>query len=164
MSMIDVGDRIPDTALLIVAEGAPTPTTSGELLGTGRVVLFAVPGAFTPTCSTVHLPSYVETAADLAAAGVDRIVCLSVNDPFVMAAWARAEAIGDEIVMVADGNAEFTRAIGMDVDASRGGMGVRSRRYAMVLNDGVVTNFLPEEDGFSAIVSTGSCVLDAIRV
>ena len=163
-AMISVGDRIPDTSLLMVADGRPTPTTTSDLLGAGRVVLFAVPGAFTPTCSTVHLPSYVETATDLAAAGVDRIVCLSVNDPFVMAAWARAEGIGDEIVMAADGNADFTRAIGMEVDASRGGMGVRSRRYAMVLADGVVTNFLPEEDGFSAIVSTGSCVLDAIRV
>ena len=163
MAMIAVGDRIPSTPLMTVTEGAPTATTSDDLLGSGRVVVFAVPGAFTPTCSAVHLPSYVDTAADLAAAGVDRIVCLSVNDPFVMAAWGQAEGVGDEIVMTSDGNAEFTRAIGMDVDASRGGMGIRSRRYAMVLEDGVVTNFLPEEDGFSAIVSTGSCVLDAIR-
>lgn len=163
MTTIAVGDRIPETTLLTMTEAGPSPISSGELLGTGRVVAFAVPGAFTPTCSQVHLPSYVDTAGDLADAGVDRIVCLSVNDPFVMAAWAAAEGIGDDIVMASDGNADFTRAVGMEVDASRAGMGVRSRRYAMVIEDGVVTNFLPEEDGFSAIASVGSCVLDAVR-
>ena len=160
---ISVGDRIPDVALLTVKDGMPAPTTSAELLGSGHVVLFAVPGAFTPTCSSVHLPSFVEKSAELSAEGVDRIVCLSVNDPFVLAAWGASQGIGDEIVMASDGNAEFTKAVGMDVDASRGGMGIRSKRYAMVLRDGVVTVFLPEEDGFSALVSTGSCVLDAIR-
>jgi peroxiredoxin len=111
----------------------------------------------------VHLPSFVETAGDLASSGVDRIVCLSVNDPFVLAAWGASQGVGPEITMVSDGNAEFTRAVGMDVDASRAGMGVRSKRYAMVIEDGVVTTFLPEEDGFSAVVSTGQCVIDALR-
>ena len=160
---IAVGDRLPETPLRIVVDGTPQATTSTELLGMGRVVLFAVPGAFTPTCSAVHLPSYVETANELADAGVDRIVCLSVNDPFVMAAWGASQSVGDEIVLASDGNAEFTTAVGMDVDVSRGGMGIRSKRYAMVIEDGVVTTFLPEEDGFSAVVSTGQCVLDAIR-
>ncbi|MGI9197690.1 MAG: peroxiredoxin [Candidatus Nanopelagicales bacterium] len=160
---IAVGDRIPDLPLLIVKDGMPAPATSGELLGSGHVVLFAVPGAFTPTCSNVHLPSFVETAADLSAAGVDRIVCLSVNDPFVMAAWGASQGVAEDIVLASDGNAAFTRAIGMDVDASRGQMGIRSKRYAMVIEDGVVTTFLPEEDGFSALVSTGGCVLDAVR-
>lgn len=160
---ISVGERIPDVTLRVVTDTGPDAVASADLLGTGRVVLFAVPGAFTPTCSQVHLPSYVDTAHQLAAAGVDRIVCLSVNDPFVMAAWGAAQGVGPEVTLVSDGNAEFTMAVGMDVDASRGGMGVRSKRYAMVIDDGVVTTFLPEEDGFSAIVSTGQCVLDAIN-
>lgn len=160
---ISVGDRIPEATLRIVTDAGADPMSSGELLGTGRVVLFAVPGAFTPTCSQVHLPSYVDTAAELASAGVDRIVCLAVNDPFVMAAWGAAQGVGPEITLVSDGNAEFTEAIGMEVDASRAGMGKRSKRYAMVIEDGVVTSFLPEEDGFSAIVSTGQCVVDALK-
>lgn len=160
---ISAGDRIPDVTLRVVHEAGADPVASAELLGTGRVVLFAVPGAFTPTCSQVHLPSYVETADELASAGVDRIVCLSVNDPFVMAAWGASQGVGPEITLVSDGNAEFTEAVGMGVDASRAGMGMRSKRYAMVIEDGVVTAFLPEEDGFSALVSTGQCVLDAIK-
>ena len=158
---IKVGDRIPDVTLRVVTEAGAAPVASADLLGSGRVVLFAVPGAFTPTCSQTHLPSYVETAGDLAAAGVDRIVCLSVNDPFVMAAWGASQGVGPEIALVSDGNAEFTEAVGMSVDASRGGMGTRSKRYAMVIEDGVVTTFLPEEDGVSAIVSTGQCVMNA---
>ena len=127
------------------------------------MVLFAVPGAFTPTCSKQHLPSYVSAAADLSAAGVDRIVCIAVNDPFVMDAWAKSNGVGDEIVMAADGNAEFAQAIGMAIDASGFGLGTRSKRYAMVIEDGVVTTFLPEEDGFSAVASLGNCVVDALK-
>lgn len=160
---ISVGDRIPETTLHVVTAAGADPMSSVDLLGSGRVVLFAVPGAFTPTCSKVHLPSYVETATELAAAGVDRIVCLSVNDPFVMAAWGASQGVGAAITLVSDGNADFTQAVGMGVDASRAGMGVRSKRYAMVIEDGVVTTFLPEEDGFSAIVSTGQCVVDALK-
>ena len=160
---ISVGDRIPDVTLRTVVEGLPTPTTSSELLGIGRVVLFAVPGAFTPTCSSVHLPSFVETAAEMAQAGVDRIVCVSVNDPFVMEAWGTASSVGSEIVFAADGNGEFTEAIGMTVDASGAGLGKRSKRDAMVIEDGIVTQFMPEEDGFSAVLSTGQCVLGAIK-
>lgn len=160
---ISVGDRIPDVPLRIVIDGAPSPTTSAELLGNGRVVLFAVPGAFTPTCSRQHLPSYVESAADLSAAGVDKIVCISVNDPFVMDAWGKAEGVGEEIIMAADGNADFATAIGMEVDGSGFGLGTRSKRYAMVIEDGTVTTFLPEADGFSAAASLGSCVVDALK-
>lgn len=160
---ISVGDQIPDVAIRIVADGAPAPVTTGELLGTGRVVLFAVPGAFTPTCSNVHLPSFVETAAELSAAGVDRIVCISVNDPFVMDAWGKSQGVGEEIVLASDGNADFAKAVGMDIDVSGAGLGVRSKRYAMVIEDGVVTSFMPEEDGFSAVLSTGQCVLGAIK-
>lgn len=160
---IAVGDRIPDVQIRTVVDGAPNPTTTGEFLGTGRVVLFAVPGAFTPTCSNSHLPSYVAAAGDLAAEGVDRIVCIATNDAFVMDAWAKSAGVGDEIVMASDGNGEFTQAIGMEVDASGFGLGIRSKRYAMVIEDGVVTQFFPEEDGFSAVESLGSCVVDALR-
>lgn len=99
----------------------------------------------------------------MSAAGVDRIVCISVNDAFVMNAWAQANGVGDEITMASDGNADFARAVGMDIDGTAFGMGTRSKRYAMVIEDGVVTVFLPEEDGFSAIASNGQCVLDALR-
>ena len=160
---ISVGDPIPDATLRVVTETGADAVSSGDLLGSGRVVLFAVPGAFTPTCSSVHLPSFVESAAELASAGVDRIVCLSVNDPFVMGAWGASQGVGSEITLVSDGNAEFTEAIGMVVDASRAGMGKRSKRYAMVIEDGTVTAFMPEEDGFSAIVSTGQCVVDSLK-
>ena len=159
---ISVGDRIPDVTLRVVTDTGADAVSSWDLLGSGRVVLFAVPGAFTPTCSQTHLPSYVETAGQLAAAGVDRIACLSVNDPFVMAAWGASQGVGPEILLVSDGNADFTEAVGMVVDASRGGMGVRSKRYAMVIEDGIVTDLMPEEDGFSALVSTGQCVLGAL--
>ena len=160
---ISVGDPIPDVTLRVVTEAGADPVASGDLLGSGRVVLFAVPGAFTPTCSQVHLPSFVDTASELASAGVDRIVCLAVNDPFVLAAWGASQGVGPEITLVSDGNAEFTEAVGMAVDASRAGMGMRSKRYAMVIEDGTVTSFMPEEDGFSAIVSTGQCVIDALK-
>ncbi len=99
----------------------------------------------------------------MSAAGVDRIVCISVNDPFVMAAWGASQGVGEGIVLAAEGNAQFTKAVGTEVDASRGQMGIRSKRYAMVIEDGVVTTFLPEEDGFSALVSTGGCVLEAVQ-
>lgn len=160
---IAVGDSIPDVTIRVVENGMPSPTTTGELLGTGRVVLFAVPGAFTPTCSKEHLPSYVDSAAELSTAGVDRIVCIATNDPFVMSAWAEAEGVGEEIVMASDGNAEFTQAIGQAVDASGFGLGTRSKRYAMVIEDGVVTQFMPEADGFSAVASLGNCVVDALK-
>lgn len=160
---IAVGDKIPDVEMRTVVDGAPNLTTSSDVLGAGRVVLFAVPGAFTPGCSNVHLPSFVSAATDLTSAGVDRIVCLAVNDPFVMAAWGAAQGVGDDIVLAADGNAEFTKAVGMEVDGSAAGLGIRSKRYAVVIEDGVVTTFLPEEDGFSVAASTGQCVLDALH-
>ncbi len=160
---IAVGDTIPDVAIHTVENGKPSPTTTAELLGTGRVVLFAVPGAFTPTCSKEHLPSYVASAAELSEQGVDRIVCLSVNDPFVMHACAQAEGVGEEIVMASDGNGDFAEAIGQAVDASGFGLGTRSKRYAMVIEDGVVTSFMPEADGFSAVASLGNCVVDALK-
>ena len=160
---IAVGDRIPEVDVRVLREGAQVVLPSTEILGSGRVVLFAVPGAFTPGCSKQHLPSYVGQAAELSANGVDSIVCIGVNDAFVMDAWGTVQGVGDAITMVADPAADFAKAIGMDVDASGAGLGIRSQRYAMVIEDGVVTTFLPEEDGFSAVASLGSCVVDALK-
>jgi peroxiredoxin len=155
---ISVGDSLPEVELRMMAEGAPVALSSGDVLGAGRVVLFAVPGAFTPGCSKVHFPGFVELAASISAAGVDTIACLSVNDVFVMDAWGKDQGAGD-ILMLADPDAAFTKAVGMDVDASGAGLGIRSKRYAMVVNNGVVEAFLPEDDGFGVKSSTAACVL-----
>ena len=155
---ISVGDSLPEVELRMMAEGAPTTLSSGDVLGAGRVVLFAVPGAFTPGCSKVHFPGFVELASSISAAGVDTIACLSVNDVFVMDAWGKDQGAGD-ILMLADPDAVFTKAVGMDVDASGAGLGIRSKRYAMVVNNGVVEAFLPEDDGFGVKSSTAACVL-----
>jgi alkyl hydroperoxide reductase subunit AhpC len=160
--MVAVGSTIPDADVRIIEDGKPAVVPISSLLGSGRVVFFAVPGAFTPGCSLQHLPSFVNKANELSAKGVDRIVCLSVNDVFVMKSWGEVQGVGDDIIMVADPAADFTKAIGMDVDASGFGLGVRSKRYALVLRDGVVEAFLPEEDGFSVMASTAECVLDAL--
>jgi peroxiredoxin len=116
------------------------PATTGQLMGHGRVVLFGVPAAFSPTCSDLHLPGFVLRAGDLAAKGVARVFCVSVNDPYVMAAWGRAQGVGDSVTMVSDGNGELTRSLGLELDMRPSFMGTRSRRYAAVLEEGVVTH------------------------
>lgn len=136
---IAVGDRVPSATLRYMTDEGPATISTDELFSGKKVVLFALPGAFTPTCSSAHLPGYVVRSDELFARGVDRIVCLSVNDPHVMGAWGRDQNVGDRVMMIADGNAEFTHAAGLEVDLSAGGMGVRSKRYAMVVDDGVVT-------------------------
>lgn len=136
---IAVGDRIPRVTLNIMTNEGPKGISTEELFSGKKVVLFALPGAFTPTCSKAHLPGYVVKSDEIFEKGVDRIVCLSVNDAFVMDAWGRDQNVEDRIMMIADGNAEFSRATGLDVDLSAGGMGVRAQRYAMVVEDGVVT-------------------------
>ncbi|MBA2467064.1 MAG: peroxiredoxin [Sphingomonas sp.] len=143
---ISVGDRIPDVPLSIATADGPLPTTSSEYFGGKRVALFAVPGAFTPTCSARHLPSFVEKAGDLKAKGVDEIACVSVNDPFVMAAWNKSDGSGD-ITMLADGNGAFAQAIGLEMDGSKFGMGKRSQRYSMLVNDGTVEQLNIEAPG-----------------
>ena len=143
---IQVGDRIPDVPLSIASAEGPQPTTSGEYFAGKRVALFAVPGAFTPTCSARHLPSYVEKAADLKGKGIDEIACISVNDPFVMGAWGKADGSSD-ITMLADGNGEFADAVGLAMDGSKFGMGKRSQRYSMLVNDGVVEQLNVEAPG-----------------
>jgi len=143
---IKAGDRIPDVPITIATADGPKPTTSGEFFRGKKVALFAVPGAFTPTCSARHLPSYVEKAGELKGKGVDEIACISVNDPFVMAAWGKADG-SDDITMISDGNGEFADAVGLSMDASKFGMGKRSQRYSMVVNDGIVEQVNVEAPG-----------------
>jgi glutaredoxin/glutathione-dependent peroxiredoxin len=143
---IAVGDRIPDVPLAIATADGPQPTSSGEFFSGKKVALFAVPGAFTPTCSARHLPSYVEKANDLKSKGVDEIACISVNDAFVMSAWGKADGSQD-ITMLADGNGQFADALGLTMDGSKFGMGKRSQRYSMLINDGVVEQLNVESPG-----------------
>ena len=143
---IQVGDRLPDVPLSIATPDGPQQTTTSEYFGGKKVALFAVPGAFTPTCSARHLPSYVEKAQDLKESGVDQIACVSVNDPFVMAAWNERDGSQD-ITMLADGNGEFSEAIGLSMDGAKFGMGMRSQRYSMLVNDGVVEQLNVEAPG-----------------
>jgi peroxiredoxin len=155
---IAVGDRIPDVSVHIPSPEGPKQVRSGDVLGTGTVVLFGVPGAFTPTCSDHHLPGFVLRAEDLRAKGVDTIACMSVNDVFVMAAWGEARGVGDDVLLIADGSAELTRALGLEVDLSGGGLGVRSARFAAVIRDGVVSD-LAVEEGLGLEVSSAEAVL-----
>ncbi len=137
---ISVGDKVPDVEVKTMGPEGPQTVNTGEVLGSGKVVLFAVPGAFTPGCSKIHLPGYVQDADQLKAKGVARIACIAVNDAWVMEAWGQAQGVGDKIVMLADGNAEFTRAMGLEFDGGGIGLGVRSQRYAAVIEDGVITH------------------------
>lgn len=143
---IEVGDRIPDVPITIAKPDGPQPTTTGEYFTGKRVALFAVPGAFTPTCSARHLPSYVDKAGELKDKGIDEIACVSVNDPFVMAAWSQRDGSKD-ITMLADGNGQFAEAVGLTMDGSKFGMGKRSQRYSMLVNDGVVEKVNVEAPG-----------------
>ena len=143
---IQVGERLPDVPIAIATPDGPQPTTSGEYFSGKKVALFAVPGAFTPTCSARHLPSYVEKASELKGQGVDEIACISVNDPFVMQAWGQRDGSQD-ITMIADGNGAFAQATGLEMDGSKFGMGKRSQRYSMIVNDGVVEQLNVEAPG-----------------
>jgi peroxiredoxin len=143
---INVGDRLPEVPLTIATPDGPKPTSTQEFFGGKRVALFAVPGAFTPTCSARHLPSYVEKASELKGKGVDEIACISVNDAFVMSAWNKADG-SDDITMLADGNGEFAESVGLTMDGGKFGMGKRSQRYSMLVNDGVVEKLNVEAPG-----------------
>ena len=144
---IKAGDRIPEGKLKAMGKDGPMNVTAEELLGKGRVVLFSVPGAFTPTCDAKHLPGYVANAAALKARGIDKIVCLAVNDVFVMNAWGKSAGVGDAIQMVADGNGEYTRALGLEFDARGFGMGMRGKRFALVIENGTVKEVHVEAPG-----------------
>ncbi len=143
---IKVGDRLPDVQLSLATPEGPVPVKSSEFFAGKKVALFAVPGAYTPTCSARHLPSYVEKAAELKAKGVDEIVATSVNDAFVLGAWNKEQG-SEDIIMLADGNGEFAKCLGLEMDGAKFGMGQRSQRYSMVVNDGVVEQLNVEAPG-----------------
>ena len=159
---LSVGDRIPDVTLMRMTGEGPAPVSSGEALGSGIVVLFAVPGAFTPTCSDLHLPSYVRRVDELRAKGVDTVACIAVNDVFVLNAWGDAVGAGDKVVMLGDGNGEFAAAAGLELDGRAFGLGIRSQRYAALLEDGVVRQLMVEPDPLAVTVSSVDTVLNAL--
>ncbi|HAO55020.1 MAG TPA: peroxiredoxin [Gammaproteobacteria bacterium] len=154
---IQQGDRLPEATLHTMRDGRPTAVTTSELFSGKKVVMFAVPGAFTPTCSEAHLPGYVVQADAIKAKGIDDIICVAVNDAFVMGAWGKA-GNADALTMVGDGNGDFTKAIGLEMDGSGFGLGTRSQRYAMVIEDGVV-NTLAVEAGGQLDVSSAESIL-----
>ena len=158
---IKVGDKAPSANLTMFGPDGPKPISTDELFKGKTVALFAVPGAFTPTCSARHLPSFKQHAADLKAKGVDTIACVSVNDVFVMKAWGDNQSVGEDILMLADGNGDFTKAVGLELDASRFGMGPRSQRYSMIVKDGVVTE-LNVESGGEYRVSSAEYMLEQL--
>ena len=160
------GERLPQAQLTVMGESGPTPIDAAELMGEGTTVLFAVPGAFTPTCSAKHLPGFIEHADAIREAGADRIVCMAVNDIFVMDAWGKAAGVGGEegadIVMAADGNGDFTQALGLEMDGRAFGMGLRAQRFALVIRDGVVDDVLVEAPG-EFRVSSAEHVLSVLK-
>jgi peroxiredoxin len=159
--MIKVGDRIPSVKLKHMTSDGIKEITTDEIFKGKKVVLFALPGAFTPTCSAKHLPGFVQKAADLKGKGVDTVACLSVNDAFVMNAWGKDQKVEDKVLMLADGNGDFTRAVGLEMDGTGYGMGKRSRRYALVAQDGVVKTLNVENPG-AFEVSSAEAVLKAL--
>jgi peroxiredoxin len=150
---IKVGDKVPSATLTQMKGGTPQPIKTDDLFSGKKVVVFAVPGAFTPTCSAKHLPGFVQHADEIKQKGVDAIACVSVNDAFVMGAWGDQQKTGDKVLMLADGNGDFTRALGLELDASRFGMGTRAQRFSMVVEDGVVKQLNVEEPGAFSVSS-----------
>jgi glutaredoxin/glutathione-dependent peroxiredoxin len=159
---IKVGDKLPEATFNVMTGDGPGQMTTGELFDGRKVVLFAVPGAFTPTCHMKHLPGFISHAGELKAKGVDTIACVSVNDVFVMNAWADQSGAKGKITFLADGSANFTRAIGMELDASGFGMGIRSKRYAMLVDDGVVKVINEEDAPGKAEISSAEAILAAL--
>lgn len=144
---IKVGDRLPEATLRTMTAEGPQAKTTSDIFAGKTVALFAVPGAFTPTCSAKHLPGFRDQADALKAKGVDAVACVSVNDVYVMGAWAKDQGVGDKVTLLADGSGDFTRALGLEMDASKFGMGLRSKRYSMIVNDGVVESLNVEQPG-----------------
>ena len=161
MSRINVGDSIPSMKLAQATPDGPKEISTDELFRGKKVVLFATPGAFTPTCSAKHLPGFVQHAGDIKDRGVDSIVCMAVNDPFVMAAWAKDQHVDDRVIMLADGSGTLTKALGLELDLAARGLGVRSQRFALIAENGRVSHLAVEEPGdFS--VSSAESVLKAL--
>lgn len=158
---LQVGDKVPSVTLFEMGSDGPAAVSTDEFFAGRKVVLFALPGAFTPTCSAQHVPGFVNNAAEIKAKGVDEIACLATNDAFVMGAWGKDQGAGDSVRMLADGSGDFTRAAGFEFDLSDKGLGVRSKRYAMVVEDGVVKT-LNLEDGGGLTISSAESILEAL--
>ena len=150
---IQPGDKIPSAQLMHLTDAGPTPITTEELFGGKNVAIFALPGAFTPTCSNQHLPGFIEKSEELRGKGIDTIVCLSVNDAFVMGAWGKQQGASGKVMMVGDGNGELTEKLGLSMDGSGFGMGLRSPRYSMIVRDGVVETLNVESNPGQAVDS-----------
>ncbi len=150
---IEVGDRIPSATLLKATAEGPQPVNSADFFAGRKVALFAVPGAFTPTCSARHLPGFIDKADELKAKGVDEVACLSVNDAFVLQAWAREAGAEGKMTMLSDGNGDFVEALGLGADFSKFGMGRRSQRWSAIVDDGVVRSLNVEEPGAFSVSS-----------
>lgn len=144
---------MPEGQFMVMGANGPEPLSTGDLFSGKKVVLFSVPGAFTPTCSAKHLPGFVDNADQLKAKGVDTIACMAVNDVFVMSAWGKAGNAGDKVLMLADGNGEYAKALGLEMDASKFGMGTRGQRFSLIVDDGVVTQVNIEPPGAFGVSS-----------
>ena len=160
--MIAVGDKLPDAKFKIMTADGPAETTTADVFGGKKVVLFAVPGAFTPTCNNNHLPGYLENVDAFKAKGVDTVACVAVNDVFVQTAWAKHTGADGKILFLADGSADFARALGLELDASGAGLGIRSKRYAMLVEDGVVKVLNIEDVPSKAVASSADEILKAL--
>ncbi|OFW71600.1 MAG: alkyl hydroperoxide reductase [Alphaproteobacteria bacterium RBG_16_64_48] len=159
---IAIGDRLPEATFRIMEPDGIKTMTTGELFGGKKVVLFAVPGAFTPTCHLKHLPGFIESADEFKKEGIDTVACVAVNDPFVLGAWAEASGGKGKVLFLSDGNAEFTKKIGMDFDGSGVGLGTRSKRYAALVEDGVVKALNVEDSPGVAVESTAAKILERL--
>src|SRR5262245_39284884 len=155
---INNGDRLPQATLLTMKPEGPGPISTDDVFKGKKVVLFSVPGAFTPTCSKKHLPGYLERYQEFKQKGIDTIACLAVNDPFVMDAWSKAQGAEGKVLMLSDGNAEFTRQLGLEMDASKYGMGTRSKRFSAIVEDGVVKELNVEAPGEFKVSSAEATV------
>ncbi|KZK94130.1 MULTISPECIES: peroxiredoxin [unclassified Pseudovibrio] len=160
--VIQVGEKLPSVTFKTMSADGPVDTTSEELFAGKTVVLFAVPGAFTPTCHLNHLPGFIDNAEAIKAKGVETIAVVSVNDAFVMGAWARDTRADDKILFLADGSADFTKAVGLELDASAFGMGIRSKRYSMIVKDGVLASLNIEEAPGEATISSAENILSQL--
>ena len=158
---IKIGDEMPAGTLTQMTEAGAAPVTTADLFTGKRVALFAVPGAFTPTCSQKHLPGFVANADALKSKGIDTIVCMAVNDPFVMGAWGKDQGVGDKVMMLADGNGDYTKALGLELDLSNHGLGLRSARFSMIVDNGSVTALNIDEGGAFEISDADTLISQA---
>ena len=159
--VIAVGDRLPEVTFTVMTEAGPAPKTTDEVFSGKKIVLFAVPGAFTPTCHGNHLPGFVENLAGFKAKGIDEVVCTAVNDIFVLAAWAKASG-AEDITFLSDGSGNFAKAIGLEFDGTARNLGVRSQRYAMLVQDGIVQRLNVEDAPGKAEISSAKALVDEI--